>query len=1118
MKRIDNEFFGVPNADTDFNLDAAVDAYHRVMNMGDEAEFVVRSVMYDQMDADFTAVRKSAQALIDNHVQTTVATAQKALAKRISKGVDPAAYGAAVVLTEISKAYGKDQYNRDVRGRFSHVEQRKFNYEGTKKIKDSVVNQMAPKDSDISTKHLDPQTAAKMQQAYVGLAQMLQRARQYGVPASDVLVELTHEDGSTTTQYGTDAGKALRSSINSGNPIVQADLHVDSGLSAAGAAFDVMKPLGRGGAMGAEAFRTASDASNPDNFTQFANAWNSQESNPREPNKRAYGRIASAAQFLESNLPEGTPGKVRLAVAAGKWVGQHGPEAEKVLGPGARKASYRYRGIERKPDAELLRTASAALTGVDNPNERRRMLIYGDRNAVVGYNKLPGSTKGSPITQDVESPVVEYFTSRLPDPALLKLQTESGQVPPSEGVIIDRNGKIVTQAVGYGDDHYLPFNLKNLSKLQGGEYVRTRAVGGLTTEDIYAGLVSGARAVTVVSNSGVYTMEFDPTFRGGRRFNDKAARMVGRYGMLLDSVKSETITLQNIPPDRYAELKEQAIARYPDESEEGDRTQYLTTLTEREKRDPKMSAAGKDAVALQVLDDYAAAHATADGVPKSWDEIKSQRIHQASIAAANASYPGEAGDEKISRIEAARDRAAADLDDPQSAIASLGLGDRYEKSLARAEHDYRASQRPLKLNSDGYFAAQRALKEQFPYYISRTEMRPKKLPGADDKHVGYVNPRFNRPAAARVGYFDPNIDGAGAQGAQGSKVSAQFINYQNAANSPGRAPAPAAKAERTSTSDEPERPKFEVNERVLKDAALEEMLKHINEQTVIGAKATAAQGLSVHDPGVAAGLNKDYGNVWGATSVPTDPTLRAKMEAEIHAMIRDKVFDLDEGKVGAFKGQKVAAAKKIDGDSKDFLTEYLYGSNVQVSFKDGSAAYEGKLTNPGSYEAKYQDLVHPENGNIYVARLGLGDTLAYVTDAAIAAKKAEIKKKYTAYEMEKAAFNASPEMGRKLSMTPEKAKQEIDQPAKALAKVEMLHRHYQASLPKTKVDPEVPVVNEYHLHTPGSPAAEAFQAKWAEQSRPQDAGRAVQGSIEGDSGIPLSQIIPGWTEARDRTR
>ena len=68
-----------------------------------------------------------------------------------------------------------------------------------------------------------------------------------------------------------------------------------------------------------------------------------------------------------------------------------------------------------------------------------------------------------------------------------------GEHPAVGGDHANADGQIVTQAIGYGDDHYLPFNLKNLKGLKGGEYIRTRSVGGPTSEDIYTGLLSGAR-------------------------------------------------------------------------------------------------------------------------------------------------------------------------------------------------------------------------------------------------------------------------------------------------------------------------------------------------------------------------------------------------------------------------------------------------------------------------------------------------------------------------------------------------------------------------------------------------------------------------------------------------
>ena len=44
---------------------------------------------------------------------------------------------------------------------------------------------------------------------------------------------------------------------------------------------------------------------------------------------------------------------VHLAGAMASIVGRLGPEAEAVLGPGMRRTAYRYRGTERRPDANM---------------------------------------------------------------------------------------------------------------------------------------------------------------------------------------------------------------------------------------------------------------------------------------------------------------------------------------------------------------------------------------------------------------------------------------------------------------------------------------------------------------------------------------------------------------------------------------------------------------------------------------------------------------------------------------------------------------------------------------------------------------------------------------------
>lgn len=111
-----------------------------------------------------------------------------------------------------------------------------------------------------------------------------------------------------------------------------------------------------------------------------------------------------------------------------------------------------------------------------------------------------------------------------------------GRGMPSEGVLIDRKGKAVSQSMGITHDGFLPFNADGLSKLSGGQYVRTRQLGGLTGEDLRTLLVGNGRAAQVISNSGVYEIEMDPSLRGTRRYNDTAMQMIDTYDRILDEI------------------------------------------------------------------------------------------------------------------------------------------------------------------------------------------------------------------------------------------------------------------------------------------------------------------------------------------------------------------------------------------------------------------------------------------------------------------------------------------------------------------------------------------------------------------------------------------------------
>lgn len=448
-----------------------------------------------------------------------------------------------------------------------------------------------------------------------------------------------------------------------------------------------------------------------ENTSAFADRWNSYSDNDASTNERTYRRVAAGARLL-GTLPSD---QAKLASAAGQFAGQFGPEAERVIGPAARRTAYRYRGTERMPDAELGKIRREAL-------QTQRKTVFSqkeidERKPLTPEQRMDASEKAAQV----------YLMNRLPKKNLAELQRQSGKLPPSEGVIISPTGEIVTQAVGYNEDHYLPFNLKNLKGLKGGSYVRTRSQGGLTSEDIYTGLLSGARSVTVVSRSGTFTLDFEDDLRGGRRYSDKARQMVGRYAQTLDAVQSEKVTRRKLSPDERAEIRTEVEREYEGQGYTQSEIEGFIKKKETEyQQTPQLTP----------------------------DELN--RVNAAAKEAAD-NWTGHRGSFGAERVPS----------DPQKRYAFFRSA-----FMDRAMED--KSSRNYRLDADGYDAAMKALKEQFPYFIKDTSFRPH-----DDREMvdrgadtGYVRPRYNRPKSVQAGYFDEEITGRG-------KFNASELHYQN---------------------------------------------------------------------------------------------------------------------------------------------------------------------------------------------------------------------------------------------------------------------------------------------------------------------------------------------------
>jgi hypothetical protein len=235
-----------------------------------------------------------------------------------------------------------------------------------------------------------------------------------------------------------------------------------------------------------------------------------------------------------------------------------------------------------------------------------------------------------------------------------------GKDLPSEGVVIDANGRVVSQAVGVGGDHYNPFGLKARKAMSGGQYVRTRQLGGMTTDDIRTLLTTNARAGAVVSASGVFELEFDPSFRNQKRMSERALGMVDTYERILDQLAAEGIYARDLDPDKKAELRQQAKIR--------------TART------------GGDAKAEKKLYEELEAQARQDAMTVSADERKTIRAD-------------------VEKIEG---------------LTPRGVADEVQRRVGEKEKE---KVRLLSLNSEGYEVALRTLQSYYPYFIREVSRR-----------------------------------------------------------------------------------------------------------------------------------------------------------------------------------------------------------------------------------------------------------------------------------------------------------------------------------------------------------------------------------------------------------
>lgn len=437
------------------------------------------------------------------------------------------------------------------------------------------------------------------------------------------------------------------------------------------------------------------------------------------------------ARMLGRALTQVNNPNVAAAGVALDVAGQLGPEAEAVFGNHLKRAAYRYRGTEKNPSSELVHDVhnanvlAAQLTSPDpqhkaegsknlnqyastqpgrEPRQRPVNVSLAEYNVSRRGSKYGGS-RDAVLQATQADAATAYLLKHIPKMANVNLSMTAGKVPPSKGVIIDREGNVTTEAMGYNGDHYLPFDLKNLSALHGGQYVRTRAIGGPTTEDIYTGLLSGARQMTVVSNNGVFTMEFDPDLRGGRRYNDKAHQMVGRYQQLLQVIADKQVTVGSLKPEELQALRNKALEDAPQDNPAEARALYERYKSVAEQR----------------------------ALFEHEDEDVHEQAHQMALAEA-------------------QDAMQRGLKTGQYSTASIARRTQdFEGELRQQAAANRFQQ--VRLDGPGYYRAMLALQEEFPYYIRRADYVPLEQWQRDR---GLANPKSGEP----LRYGERGVDSA----------------------------------------------------------------------------------------------------------------------------------------------------------------------------------------------------------------------------------------------------------------------------------------------------------------------------------------------------------------------
>ena len=330
------------------------------------------------------------------------------------------------------------------------------------------------------------------------------------------------------------------------------------------------------------------------NVVQSFQGYGPRRANTSQEKANRHFRMADSlgGYFANSQNPQ-----LAAAGTTLKILGRGGQKVPSETFDAADRASYRYRGIRDNLPAEYTRALrtpehQAMMAAFDDeamtaerwaqvrdkvimarPRRERDMSMrrdgqgaeFNDASAgvLIHLDQVAGK-RVSPrdfIDRYTADLAVASLIPEIPaDRRASELANKAGYGIPSSGIIIRPDGQAKEMYRGVAEDHYLPFSAKALPELRDGQFVRTRVLGGLTPEDIRVAVVSGARRATVVSGSGVFTLELKPnTAVPGRLASPELAGMADRYERILDQVANSGMYAKDLPAEDMARLTNEAM-------------------------------------------------------------------------------------------------------------------------------------------------------------------------------------------------------------------------------------------------------------------------------------------------------------------------------------------------------------------------------------------------------------------------------------------------------------------------------------------------------------------------------------------------------------------------------